>query len=337
MKKKPDCPPELYNSILEKLPIGNEQDFILVMCDLGFLTGILRRQAKLKRDDCFVFFVSTDENQIKEAVDVYDISPNNVQLLDGSRLNERIFNGMKFDVIVGNPPYDGKSNIHLKLLGTLENLIEKDGLIALVMPKLTLVRQSVRCKKYSSWVENCSMLEWQDIDMSVHFSGIEDILVWFIIKNDNQKRMVDLTVFPKKSWAAKLVTGLCYASCNKIENETFNVPLINCINADGNPKYGKFSTKENVERKFSLNKGKPILHINSAGSMIARDKICWLDETGERPFYSNYMMSFVFEDLQLAREAYEFLSSQDGKKYIDDWRKCGWTIGTAIELLFKEK
>jgi hypothetical protein len=250
--------------------------------------------------------------------------------------NELMTTKLKFNLIVGNPPFNGKSSIHLKIVGRLEHVCAKDGLISLILPKPILVRQSDRCVKYTSWMDTCSTVEWHDIPKS-DFPSVSDDLVWFTVKNDGGSSMVDLTVKPpKKTWSAKYVTGLDFRQCGKKKSDDFPIPVINCVNDDGSPTFGKFTTTSALE-KLKPYVGRPIIHVNGAGSMAARPEIAWLDETGEHPYYRHYMESLVFDSLDEARDAIAWIKSPEGKKYFSDWLKCGWGINTGLKLLIKPK
>jgi hypothetical protein len=243
---------------------------------------------------------------------------------------------MRFDVIVGNPPFNGKSSIHLKILEKMKFYLNKGGRLTFVMPKQILIRQAARNKKLTPWFDTCSMVTWNDVDMKRDFPMVMDVLITFHVLNDCETKMVDLTIIPPKSWSGgiKYVTGLDRYVCSNNPTESDKIPVINCVNDDGTPNYGRYTHNEATD-KLAAHKGKPILHINSAGSMILRKNICWLDEAGVHPYYRHYMTSIVFNDITKAREVRDFMISSEGKAYITNWLKLGWGLDTALTLMAK--
>ena len=266
----------------------------------------------------------------KENVKVLNVDYNNLIESTKKELGE-----MKFDVVVGNPPFSGKTSVHLKITGIIESHLKFDGYLMFILPKPILVRVSDRTQEYTSWLDTMETIYWTDIEMSLYFPTVGDNLVWFANKNNKLNKMVDISVkVPPscKTWSAKYVTGLNYGECIKAPTDNHPVPVINCISKDGSPTFGKFTTEGSAAR---LIKGKPLLHVNGAGSMAARPEIAWLDVEGKFPYYRHYMETLVFDDVNDAIEAFDWIKSQEGKAYFKEWLSCGWGITVGLKQIIK--
>ena len=243
--------------------------------------------------------------------------------------------GLQFDIIEGNPPFNGKSSIHLKIVGLLEKIAKPNAIISLILPKQILVRKADRNQEYTSWIDSCTMIEWHDIDMKRDFPKVGDNLIWFTFCNDGGCKMTDISVSPPiKTWSGRYVTGLDYGVCRKKLKDEYMIPVINCVGDNGQPTFGRFTSSLALS-KLEQFTDHPTLHVNSAGSMATRKEIAWLDEKGEHPFYRHYMETIVFDSLDDAREAFDWIKSVEGKKYFSDWLKCGWGISIGLKLLIK--
>jgi hypothetical protein len=249
--------------------------------------------------------------------------------------NELMTTKLKFNLIVGNPPFNGKSSIHLKIVGRLEHVCAKGGMISLILPKPILVRQSDRCVKYTAWMDTCSTVEWHDIPKS-DFPTVSDDLIWFTVKNDSGCSMVDLSVKAPITFKAKRVVGVDFVLTKKIQDQEYSIPLYSCMGSDGVPKFNRYTKEENLS-KIKRYFGKPILHVNLHGNMIRFNEIAWLDEAGEHGWFRQGIDSFVFSTLPEARRALKWFQSDARKKYVDECLSSGWLIRDQIQALFEHK
>lgn len=336
---KPTWTPfELCEEMLEGVDLKGE---ILVLSDLGFIPILKKRGVDLTRVTLVVHTIAQEE-LARALMKVNRISVGRIWNVGYNSCIDELeaaLVGLKFDIVVGNPPFNGKSSIHLKMVGLMERVLTLGGQMTLILPKPILVRQSDRCKQYTSWLDSTSCVEHHDINMMHHFPQVGDDLIWFSVRNDHGQAMTDITVLPPgPTWTGKYVTGLDYHACKKKPEGEYQIPVINCVHTDGTPTMKKFTKKDEL-KKLAPWAGKPCLHVNAFRVMDAvRDngaEVAMLDETGNIPFYRHYMETIVFDSLQDARDAFAWIKSTDGKKYFSDWLKTGWGISTGLKLLIK--
>lgn len=107
------------------------------------------------------------------------------------------FKGMKFDVIVGNPPYQGNNdkgtnqpkshNLWSKFVDKGISLLRDDGFIAFVTPDSWMSPNSQVLKTFKE-----NSIIWVDTDVSKHFNVGSSFTAWIVQKNrDTQTVTVD--------------------------------------------------------------------------------------------------------------------------------------------------
>lgn len=136
---------ELANEMLNKLP--NLDGKILVLSDLGLLLAIIKKfQSVGKTFEQITFVAHTEKQQAlsqNSGIKTFQIGYNNpIKELEKSLM------GMKFDVIIGNPPY--KAGMHLKFLELCFDSLAKDGEMIFLHPAEWLVqkRDTPKSRKY---------------------------------------------------------------------------------------------------------------------------------------------------------------------------------------------
>lgn len=152
---KPTCTPvdTLGREIVKKLPSVDGD--ILVISDVGLLFCVLWRLQSEGRDFSRVTFVAHTAAQESFAQDL-SVKTWQVGYNDPITQLEKLFMGLKFDIIVANPPY---GNLHLKFLKTCVEHLSDDGVYISVQPiawlqdPLWKVKKNSGAKKLQETVE----------------------------------------------------------------------------------------------------------------------------------------------------------------------------------------
>jgi len=135
---KPVCAPfnTLGAKMVSKLPLTDGH--ILVLSDLGLLVAVLRR---FKPEQVTFVAHTTEQKAVAQslAVKTWHVEYNSCI----SEL-EKLLKGLKFDVIVANPPY---GNLHLKVLKTCVEHLTESGVYVSVQPVRWLRDPLWRLKK----------------------------------------------------------------------------------------------------------------------------------------------------------------------------------------------
>jgi hypothetical protein len=241
--------------------------------------------------------------------------------------------GMKFDVIVGNPPYSAKTKIHLKIIQKVECLLKHDAFLAFVIPKKIFDRSLDENKKFTSWLELTSLLWYKDC--LTEFSNVSEIISVFLIKNNKIANFKNLKSTKKfKTFKAKPIIGLDYYKTTKIQNEIFNIPLIECIDQLGNPSFKRFTNEENLLKIRSKAFSKPVIFVNFKGSMAARENIAFLERNCQNGWLRQYVKAFVFETIDEAEVAFDYLKSDEFKEFVKEHLETSWDLNSALMKIF---
>lgn len=130
---KPTCTPEeLANEMIDKLP--NLDGEILILSDAPLLVAVLRNLKNSSKTYEQVTFIAHNEKQQafsqELGIKTFQIGYNNpIEEL------EKQLMGMKFDIVIGNPPYAAGANksFYTRFID-LTYKISKNGIIAMVTP-----------------------------------------------------------------------------------------------------------------------------------------------------------------------------------------------------------
>lgn len=136
---KPTCAPvdTLGREIVEKLPSVDGD--ILVISDVGLLFCVLWRLQSEGRDFSRVTFVAHTAAQESFAQDL-SVKTWHVGYNDPIAQLEKLCMGLKFDIIVGNPPYQDASekshsnSLWVKFIGLARDTILPNGFMSFVVP-----------------------------------------------------------------------------------------------------------------------------------------------------------------------------------------------------------
>jgi hypothetical protein len=319
-------PFELAEQMLSRIKLDGS---ILVLSDLGFLPVLKSRGASFDR---ITFVAHTPEQELlanqMRVGRVLQVGYN-----EPIKELEQQLMGLKFDVVVGNPPYSGKTDIHYKFLH-LTGIHSTDASVhAYVVPVNIFARDADRAIKYTAWMDATTML-WER-DASKDFLVAEKITA-FVIDRGVQGTFLRRDVECNVSFPALRVVGIDFGQTSKVRDEKYSIPVYSCLGADGQPKFHRF-THSAARDKLAKYSGKPVLHVNLHGNMISYMKVAWLDESGANPWFRQGIDSFVFSTLSEAKLAEGWINGEEGRKYIDACLESGWLIREQIQKIFREK
>lgn len=180
--------------MIAKLP--SMDGSILVLSDAGLLVAVIRRLKVEGRDHSNVQFVCHTEalQELGRVLGVKTI------LISYNQINEWIAKanmGMKFDIVVGNPPYQGVDGSSDKLwkpfVTMMSDALVEGGLLAFVTPsswsKPLTTNPSKLNQQINSILFNNSML-YLNINTSRYFNVGVQTSAW-IIKKDSQSRGIN--------------------------------------------------------------------------------------------------------------------------------------------------
>jgi hypothetical protein len=238
---------------------------------------------------------------------------------------------MKFDVFVGNPPFNGKTDVHFKIMQRVGELSADNSYHAFVFPTNIFNRSGDRQRKYTSWLDTTTVIDYSDC--SENFPTVADHLSYFVVKKDGLGSFIDRSVpVPIKFSGATRVVGIDFGVCSKVKDDTFSVPVLQGLSKNGDKNF-RFTTPE-AAKKLQHFFGRPILVINTFGSTVLYDTIAHLEENLQVPWYRQGLEVFVFDDVTEARRARDWLNSDECKAYIAECMKGGWNMATHIKELF---
>jgi predicted RNA methylase len=182
-------PKELVNEILDQIPVEVWKNPKSTFCDLSmgkgtFLVEIVNR---------LVYIYGYKEEDAKSRVFGYEIRVKYVNYLK-RRGYKNVFHkdglieyfNMKFDVVLGNPPYTiGKNNpIWHKFVDKAFEICKEGGYISLIHPngwrnisgRFKEVQKKIKSKK-------CLTINMFDINKGKEIFGVDTPFDWYIIKN----------------------------------------------------------------------------------------------------------------------------------------------------------
>lgn len=172
----------------------------------------------------------------------YDVNDflemNNKEILD---MNE----GKKFDICLMNPPYDSKSNLHLKFLKKTNELSNN---VISIQPGIWLEKSRINTPiaEYKKYFKNrVHSVEILNHDESNKLFGTGNSIASLCIINLSDDPQVDLETFGFKKHEYNL-----YKKINLKQNEiiTFNA----CKGGPKNHKYGFIKTKNTPMQRFEF-------------------------------------------------------------------------------------
>lgn len=126
-------PFELCDEMLDKIPELNKEQSILVMFNLEFIYIIREKFGKEGLNN--LWFLTPDEFKKKAAI-IMGVHENHTVIYEYNRIIG-IENMPKFDVVVGNPPY--QRELHIDFLNLSFNMLKDNGKLVFVHPSSWLL------------------------------------------------------------------------------------------------------------------------------------------------------------------------------------------------------
>lgn len=174
---KPVCVPfnTLGKEMIDRLPKVDCK--ILVVSDLGLLVALLKRLHAEGRGFEEVTFVAHTQDQqfLSQNLGVKTLQ---VGYNDPIKVMEKQLMGLKFDVVVGNPPYqglkEGSNSIWKKFIDIAFKHARDGGVVSLVTPKGWL--NDTKAMK----ILRSNDLVYADLDCGIYFKGVGSTFSWWL-------------------------------------------------------------------------------------------------------------------------------------------------------------
>jgi hypothetical protein len=156
-------PLELAESMLKEIDVCDRD--ILVVSDLGFMLPLKDKGADFSR----VWFISHDAAQsaLARSIGIQDDHVLEFGYNDPIEKLERLLVGLKFDIVVGNPPYQGKTpgqKLWMAFLRLIVGMSPRETL--LVTPSMWINRDLTQAQKVRDLVANLGLKSVQRCDES---------------------------------------------------------------------------------------------------------------------------------------------------------------------------
>jgi site-specific DNA-methyltransferase (adenine-specific) len=193
-------------------------------------------------------------------------------------------NTMKFDVIVGNPPYQtgkgekgGKHSLWRKFVKQAFSLVKKDGFVSIVCPGFPYDSNDLRdCFTKNTPIVLCN-------DATSHFPGVGSEVKYWIVKEGkhNIPFIVDGTIWHGGLANDPTVTPIVISILNKIKN----LPVFECKQDKG---YNSTQYKNDNNDYFDSPSGASIFPIRHASTI----KVCYVSKPTASHYKNKVMMTF---------------------------------------------
>lgn len=306
-------PRELVENILSQIPDVNDNKTILVLFNVEFIISLVYTY---KVNTGNITFYSDHENKTKMAQRM------------GVKVITTLETNMKFDVIVGNPPYQSNNdkgtnqpkshNLWSKFVDKAFGLALNDGYISFVTPDSWMSPNSKVLKEFK---EN-SMI-WVDTDVSKYFTVGSSFTAWVVQKNkktpwvniDNLKvNLSTLNYLPRNF-------SNTYPIHNKVINSSLpKIDVLCDTTCHSDYKHGKLSKTQDKTFKYkTYHTNAQIRYSKIKSKDFDKQKIVWTLSGYFKPFYDDGTLGttevcqYILVSNQ--KEAENILSYLDSKLY----------------------
>jgi len=229
-----------------------------------------------------VFGFETSDLHIRFAVNKYRLVGQYVR-----KSYEKFFeldNIMKFDIVVGNPPYQtgkgekgGKHSLWRKFVKQAFENVNKDGYVCIVCPGFPYDSNDLK----DCFTNNTPMVLCNDA--TSHFPGVGSEIKYWIVKEGkhNSPFVVDSKVWTNGLVDNPTIPSIVVSILNKIKN----LPTFECKQDKG---YNSTQYKNDTTDYFDLPKGKSVYPIRHASTV----KICYVSTPTACHTKNKVMMTF---------------------------------------------
>ena len=259
----------------------------------------------------------------------------------------RKFN-MKFDVIIGNPPYQGNNdkgtkqpkshNLWSKFVDCSMELIKDDGFIGFVTPDSWMSPNSQVLKTFKD-----NSLIWVDIEVGKYFTVGSSFTAWVMQKNKNtQSVSIDgLTVDITKLQYLPRNFAKTYPIHDKVINSTDPKLSIHCdTSCHSDHKHKNFSdTKDTTYKYTTFHTNAQTKFCKKQSKDFFKSKIIWTTSGYFKPFFSagnlgtSEVCQYILTDSAEAQNILSYLDSKLYKFIVNTGKWSGFLNGKVLASL----
>jgi adenine-specific DNA-methyltransferase len=261
----------------------------------------------------------------------------------------RKFN-MQFDVIIGNPPYQGNNdkgtkqpkshNLWSKFVDRSMELIKDDGFVGFVTPDSWMSPNSQVLKTFKD-----NSLIWVDTEVGKYFTVGSSFTAWVMQKNKNtQSVSIDgLAVAINKLQYLPRNFAKTYPIHDKVINSTDPKLGILCdTSCHSDHKHKNFSdTKDAIYKYTTFHTNAQTKFCKKQSKDFSKSKIIWTTSGYFKPFFSvgdlgtSEVCQYILVDSANAQNILSYLDSKLYKFIVNTGKWSGFLNGKVLSLLPK--
>lgn len=228
---------ELWSKIIDQIPIRVGMKFLSVGCGHGTEAKVLANKLVAsglytKQEALDAIYLIDKYPMFTNEVKLMGFKPENIILADFLEWEPEL----KFDVVLGNPPYKGKAALHQQFFNKAVDIIKDGGFVSFIQPATPYFNKKVNKKEperiMTELLRKYKLLNVKFVSYDV-FSGIA-----------SGTTQLAITILNKTPSPNQQIERLEYIS-GKVELN-INVDFINELEIDGNT----FSTLQKKYQKY---------------------------------------------------------------------------------------